>query len=138
VISFGGLSHTKYVVILVQVRGLKTMADNGIWFDPNKLAIELCKRHEMHVGIFPGETRESIRSKAFSDTVGKLPDFIEQKHISLVDGLYIMQVFMRYRSGNMDLSIVNGQANLKQIATKQEWGLIQLLLSGVTKKLVSN
>ncbi len=107
-------------------------------FDPNELAIELCRRHEMEVGLWPGELRESVRRQAFKDTIGKLPDFIENKLITPVDGLYVMQIFMRYRSGNTTLSLINGRHIVERIATKEEWELIQLLLSSVTNQSLNN
>ena len=109
-----------------------------ILFDPNKLAEEICMKHEMRVGCWPGEARESVRSQAFSDTIGKLPELIENKLISAVDGLYVMQVFMRYRSGNDQLSLVHGRSGIERIATSQEWGLIQLLITGAVNKHISH
>ena len=110
----------------------------SLLFDPNKLAEEICMRHEMHVGCWPGEVRESVRRQAFSDTIGKLPELIENKLISPVDGLYVMQIFMRYRSGNDRLSLVHGRSGVERVATSQEWGLIQLLFSGAMNKHVSH
>lgn len=114
------------------------MRGNDYLFDPNELAIEICRRHEMQVGLWPGELRESVTRKAFMDTIGKLPDFIEHRLITPIDGLYIMQIFMRYRSGNTTLSLIDGRHTVERIATKQEWELIQLLISSATNQSIGN